>query len=126
MIQTHETSRWQISSWLLPGCAASHLSAASSETASKDSYIPLQAYKACSCIHKSFIITAFGEPCIFQISKRGQATQEMSSFFPFHLPVSFQIIMKQKALPSFTPSHEVLMYFSPLLINTAKEHLQSI
>lgn len=126
MIQTHDKSQRQVSSWLLPSSAAPYLSAASPETVLKHPCFPLQVYKACSGIHKSFIIAAFGEPGHFQISKRGQATQEMSGSFPFHLPVNFQVIMKQKSLLSFTPAHEILMHFSPLLINTAKEHLRSI
>lgn len=126
MIQTHDKSQRQVSSWLLPSSAAPYLSAASPETVLKHSCFLLQAYKACSGIHKSFIIAAFGEPVHFQISKRGQATQKTSSSFPFHLPVNFQVIMKQKSLPSFTPSHEILMHFSPLLINTAKERLRSV
>lgn len=56
---------------------------ASFETKLKDFCFPLQAREACSCIHKSFIISAFGEAVYFQISTKGRAAQEMRSSSEF-------------------------------------------
>lgn len=97
------------------------LSVASCETEGKNFCFLVQAYMAHFCICTNFIISEFGEWMCFQISKRRWETQQMRSFPGFS--------------SRYKTVHSAFIYsvtwglnapHNLLLINTAKEHLQSV